>query len=118
MPRMHDLELPRAPASLSDAVKAWSKPVVIGTYLPLAPDKNPMFLEKRVYQGGSGKVYPLPFVDRIAVEELFLMTRKHLSQSTITPCQYRASPSSSKDSSRLSVSGASISGNLGSIELQ
>jgi len=25
-----------------------------------------MFLEKRVYQGGSGKVYPLPFPDRIA----------------------------------------------------
>ena len=25
-----------------------------------------MFLEKRVYQGSSGKVYPLPFTDRIA----------------------------------------------------
>jgi tetratricopeptide (TPR) repeat protein len=25
-----------------------------------------MFLEKRVYQGSSGKVYPLPFIDRIA----------------------------------------------------
>ena len=25
-----------------------------------------MFLEKRVYQGSSGKVYPLPFNDRIA----------------------------------------------------
>lgn len=22
------------------------------------PDKNPMFLERRVYQGSSGKVYP------------------------------------------------------------
>jgi tetratricopeptide (TPR) repeat protein len=40
--------------------------VVIPTYLPAAPDKNPMFLEKRVYQGSSGKVYPLPFTDRIA----------------------------------------------------
>lgn len=29
---------------------------------------NPMFLEKRVYQGSSGKVYPLPFTDRIAEE--------------------------------------------------
>ena len=29
-------------------------------------DKNPMFLEKRVYQGSSGSVYPLPFYDRIA----------------------------------------------------
>ena len=25
-----------------------------------------MFLEKRVYQGSSGRVYPLPFIDRIA----------------------------------------------------
>jgi tetratricopeptide (TPR) repeat protein len=40
--------------------------IVLPTYLPLAPDKNPMFLEKRVYQGSSGKVYPLPFTDRIA----------------------------------------------------
>ena len=40
--------------------------VVLPTYLPAAPDKNPMFLEKRVYQGSSGKVYPLPFTDRIA----------------------------------------------------
>ena len=39
---------------------------VIPTYLPAQPDKNPMFLEKRVYQGSSGKVYPLPFTDRIA----------------------------------------------------
>lgn len=27
-----------------------------------------MFLEKRVYQGSSGRVYPLPFTDRIAEE--------------------------------------------------
>ena len=40
--------------------------VVLPTYLPAAPDMNPMFLEKRVYQGSSGKVYPLPFIDRIA----------------------------------------------------
>jgi tetratricopeptide (TPR) repeat protein len=43
--------------------------VVIPTYLPLAPDKNPMFLEKRVYQGSSGKVYPLPFTDRISEQK-------------------------------------------------
>jgi tetratricopeptide (TPR) repeat protein len=40
--------------------------LVIPTYLPAAPDRNPMFLEKRVYQGSSGKIYPLPFTDRIA----------------------------------------------------
>ena len=40
--------------------------VVLPTYAPATPDRNPMFLEKRVYQGSSGKVYPLPFIDRIA----------------------------------------------------
>jgi tetratricopeptide (TPR) repeat protein len=44
-------------------------PVVFPTYLPAPADKNPMFLEKRVYQGSSGKVYPLPFTDRIALEK-------------------------------------------------
>src|SRR5580765_5677217 len=44
--------------------------LVIPTYLPAAPDKNPMFLEKRVYQGSSGCVYPLPFTDRIAEQKV------------------------------------------------
>ena len=50
----------------SGAVEVRVEELVIPTYLPAAPDKNPMFLEKRVYQGSSGKVYPLPFTDRIA----------------------------------------------------
>src|ERR1041384_6115769 len=49
-----------------EAVQVRVEEVVIPTYLPAAPDKNPMFLEKRVYQGSSGKVYPLPFTDRVA----------------------------------------------------
>ena len=49
-----------------DAVEVRVEDIVIPTYLPAPPDKNPMFLEKRVYQGSSGKVYPLPFTDRIA----------------------------------------------------
>ncbi|HEY1786765.1 MAG TPA: DUF5107 domain-containing protein [Verrucomicrobiae bacterium] len=40
--------------------------MVIPTYMPAPPDKNPMFLENRVYQGSSGKVYPLPFTDRVS----------------------------------------------------
>lgn len=44
--------------------------VAFPTYQPHPPDKNPMFLEKRVYQGSSGKVYPLPFIDRIAEESV------------------------------------------------
>ena len=47
-------------------VKAWSSPVQIPTYPPLPADRNPMFFERRVYQGSSGKVYPLPFYDRIS----------------------------------------------------
>src|ERR1039458_2606572 len=46
-------------------VRVWTESVNIPTYMPAAPDLNPMFLEKRVYQGSSGKVYPLPFTDRI-----------------------------------------------------
>jgi tetratricopeptide (TPR) repeat protein len=62
------LVLPDAPDSESGVVKAWQEPVTIPSYLPAAPDRNPMFLEKRVYQGSSGRVYPLPFIDRIATE--------------------------------------------------
>ena len=43
--------------------------VTIPTYPPPAPDLNPMFLEKRVYQGSSGKVYPNPFTDRVSTEK-------------------------------------------------
>ena len=42
--------------------------VALPTYVPMPPDKNPMFLEKRVYQGSSGRIYPLPFYNRIADE--------------------------------------------------
>ena len=52
--------------SQASAVQVRVEDLVIPTYLPAPPDKNPMFLEKRVYQGSSGKVYPLPFTDRIA----------------------------------------------------
>jgi len=49
-------------------VKAWEESVTIPTYSPPAPDLNPMFLEKRVYQGSSGKVYPNPFTDKVSSE--------------------------------------------------
>ena len=65
---MNRLELPDAPADQTGPVKAWTESVAIPTYHPLPPDKNPMFLEKRVYQGSSGRVYPLPFTDRISTE--------------------------------------------------
>src|ERR1700753_80316 len=62
------LVLPTAPASQTAPVKAWEEAVVMTTYLPDQPDPNPLFLEKRVYQGSSGKVYPLPVIDRIATQ--------------------------------------------------
>ncbi|MBQ8092766.1 MAG: DUF5107 domain-containing protein [Clostridia bacterium] len=43
--------------------------VLIPTYGIGKADKNPMFLEKRVYQGSSGKVYPLPVIDKILDEK-------------------------------------------------
>jgi tetratricopeptide (TPR) repeat protein len=62
------LVLPNAPRSERGPVKAWLEEVNIFTYFPERADPNPMFFEKRVYQGSSGKVYPIPFVDRIATE--------------------------------------------------
>jgi len=34
------------------------------------PNRNPMFLEKRVYQGSSGRVYPYPVIDKIHDEKV------------------------------------------------
>lgn len=46
-------------------VKLWEEKVIIPTYGVGKPDKNPMFFEKRVYQGSSGKVYPNPIIEKI-----------------------------------------------------
>jgi tetratricopeptide (TPR) repeat protein len=43
--------------------------VVIPTYPVGEPEKNPMFLEKRVYQGSSGVVYPHPVIEKIFDEK-------------------------------------------------
>lgn len=53
-------------AAMRATVRCWEEKLRLPTYLPAAPDLNPMFLEKRVYQGSSGRVYPLPFIDRVA----------------------------------------------------
>jgi tetratricopeptide (TPR) repeat protein len=60
--------LPASPAWETGPVKIWSEPVTIPTYLPGPAEPLPMFLENRVYQGSSGKVYPLPVIERIASE--------------------------------------------------
>ncbi len=51
-------------------VKAWYEKVIIPTYGIGKPEKNPMFLEKRVYQGSSGIVYPYPVVEKILDEKV------------------------------------------------
>ena len=43
--------------------------VSIPTYKTGTPEKHPMFLEKRVYQGSSGVVYPHPVIEQIADEK-------------------------------------------------
>ena len=50
------------------AVKAWRELVTIPTYEIGKAEKNPIFLEKRVYQGSSGVVYPYPVIESIANE--------------------------------------------------
>lgn len=47
-------------------VKAWEEKVVIPTYEAGKPEKVPVFLEKRVYQGSSGTVYPYPVIESVS----------------------------------------------------
>ncbi len=51
-------------------VQAWQEKVIIPTYPVGAPEKNPMFLEKRVYQGSSGVVYPHPIIEKISDQKI------------------------------------------------
>lgn len=67
-PQNENLVLPEAPASDTGPVKVWKQAVTMPTYAPGLPDRNPMFLKNRVYQGSSGRVYPIPVIDRIATE--------------------------------------------------
>ena len=47
----------------------WEKKIMIPTYEIGEAENNPIFLDKRVYQGSSGKVYPYPTVERISEEK-------------------------------------------------
>jgi len=48
----------------------WEETVTIPSYEVGKPEKNPLFLEKRVYQGSSGKVYPYPVIEKIYDQKL------------------------------------------------
>lgn len=54
---------------MSSSVKVWRENVIIPTYGLGEPEKNPIFLEKRVYQGSSGVVYPYPVIEKIEDEK-------------------------------------------------
>lgn len=47
-------------------VRVWAEDVLLPTYQIGEEEKNPIFLEKRVYQGSSGSVYPYPVVEKIS----------------------------------------------------
>lgn len=49
--------------------KVYEKIMSIPTYGVGCEEKNPMFFEKRVYQGSSGKVYPYPVIEKIFDEK-------------------------------------------------
>ena len=61
----HRTEMPVNTKPVTDTVQAWAEEVVIPTYPVGPPEKNPIFLEKRVYQGSSGAVYPHPVIERV-----------------------------------------------------
>ena len=49
-----------------NAVTIRREKITIPTYEVGAYDKNPMFLDKRVYQGSSGRVYPHPVCESVS----------------------------------------------------
>ncbi|MCV9387341.1 DUF5107 domain-containing protein [Reichenbachiella ulvae] len=51
-------------------VQIWQEKITIPTYTTGKPEKNPVFIEKRVYQGSSGSVYPYPVIEKIHDEKI------------------------------------------------
>ncbi|WP_343706631.1 DUF5107 domain-containing protein [Flavobacterium sp.] len=50
-------------------VNVWKEKIILPTYEVGKPEKNPVFIEKRVYQGSNGSVYPYPVIEKIADEK-------------------------------------------------
>ena len=46
-------------------VRIWEEDCIIPTYSMAPPEKSPLFIEKRAYQGSTGKVYPLPVTEKV-----------------------------------------------------
>lgn len=49
----------------NESVKVWQDEITLPTYPVAPPEKAPLFIESRAYQGSSGKVYPLPVTEKI-----------------------------------------------------
>ena len=47
-------------------VRIWEEELTIPTYKVGEPSSIPMFLERRVFQGSSGDVYPLPVIESVS----------------------------------------------------
>ncbi len=61
--------LTRSTLDEKGVVRAWEETVLLPTYEAGEEEKNPMFLEKRVYQGSSGAVYPYPVIEKVSDEK-------------------------------------------------
>lgn len=68
-PGKQDIMGTRMEVSKMNEVKVWTQKVTIPTYEIGEAEKNPIFLDKRVYQGSCGKVYPYPTIEKISNEK-------------------------------------------------
>ncbi len=50
-------------------VRVWEEQIVLPTYKPAAPEKSPLFLENRAYQGSTGKSLSMPVTEKISDEK-------------------------------------------------
>jgi tetratricopeptide (TPR) repeat protein len=62
-------ELIRPTVTEKGVVRAWEETILLPTYETGEEEKNPLFPEKRVYQGSSGVVYPYPVVEKVSDEK-------------------------------------------------
>jgi len=54
---------------MENDVLVWQEIIFLPTYNTGEPEKNPVFLEKRVYQGSNGAVYPHAVIEKIEDEK-------------------------------------------------
>lgn len=52
------------------SVKLTHEPMHIPTYQPHAANTLPFFLEKKAYQGATGRIYPVPYTDQLSNERV------------------------------------------------